>query len=328
MIIPYRAASALGAAALLSSAALAQPIWSNASPDPTRPALGAITVTQSGVQAPAFRWWSEAPSSGGGANAVAGFSSHDAGDGGFRFADDFLIPAGEVWALSTLRVYAYQPGAQGPSPFSGLRVRLWLGRPGDNASEIIWGDPTTNRMLSSTATNVLRVFSTIATPQPQPPDQSRMIWDTRASLDGVTLTPGHYWIEWQYTSINPEGGAFSPAATTIGSRGTGNAVQLQGPAGDFAGGWIEIVDPGKPASQPDLPQDLPFILEGFVTRVCDPDINCDGSVDQGDLSCLILAVSGELSCLCANDPDFNQDGSADQGDVADLVRVIAGWPCP
>jgi len=60
---------------------------------------------------------------------------------------------------------------------------------------------------------------------------------------------------------------------------------------------------------------------------CDPDVNCDGSPDQGDVACMILAVAGDTSCIC-QDPDFNQDGSADQGDVAAIIGVVAGQPCP
>jgi len=61
---------------------------------------------------------------------------------------------------------------------------------------------------------------------------------------------------------------------------------------------------------------------------CDPDINCDGSPDQGDVACMIFAVAGDLACFCQSDPDFNLDGSADQGDVAAIIGVVAGQPCP
>jgi len=60
---------------------------------------------------------------------------------------------------------------------------------------------------------------------------------------------------------------------------------------------------------------------------CDPDVNCDGSPDQGDVACMILAVAGDTACIC-QDPDFNQDGSADQGDVSAIIGVVAGQPCP
>jgi len=65
----------------------------------------------------------------------------------------------------------------------------------------------------------------------------------------------------------------------------------------------------------------------FVPPACDPDVNCDGSPDQGDVACMILAVAGDISCIC-QDPDFNQDGSADQGDVAAIIGVVAGASCP
>jgi len=61
---------------------------------------------------------------------------------------------------------------------------------------------------------------------------------------------------------------------------------------------------------------------------CDPDVNCDGSPDQGDVACMVLAVAGEMSCFCQGDADFNLDGSADQGDLAALIQVVAGMPCP
>jgi len=66
---------------------------------------------------------------------------------------------------------------------------------------------------------------------------------------------------------------------------------------------------------------------GCGGAACDPDVNCDGSPDQGDVACMILAVAGDTSCIC-QDPDFNLDGSADQGDVSALIGVVAGQPCP
>jgi len=68
-------------------------------------------------------------------------------------------------------------------------------------------------------------------------------------------------------------------------------------------------------------------VEPAPPPACDPDVNCDGSPDQGDVACMILAIAGDTSCIC-QDPDFNLDGSADQGDVAALIAVVAGQPCP
>lgn len=60
---------------------------------------------------------------------------------------------------------------------------------------------------------------------------------------------------------------------------------------------------------------------------CDPDFNGDGSADQGDVACMVLALAGDTSCA-AHDADFNADGSADQGDLAAIILVVAGGPCP
>jgi len=90
----------------------------------------------------------------------------------------------------------------------------------------------------------------------------------------------------------------------------------------LAGGWaMGDIDGDGTVTQADLD-----VICG-LTPTCDPDVNCDGSPDQGDVACMILAVAGDLSCIC-QDADFNQDGSADQGDVAAVIQVVAGQPCP
>ncbi|MDX2131380.1 MAG: NF038122 family metalloprotease [Planctomycetota bacterium] len=64
-----------------------------------------------------------------------------------------------------------------------------------------------------------------------------------------------------------------------------------------------------------------------ILPACDPDINCDGNIDQDDIVCIVSAVGGDPTCACG-DPDFNQDGNLDQEDVARLTEVVAGGPCP
>ena len=73
--------------------------------------------------------------------------------------------------------------------------------------------------------------------------------------------------------------------------------------------------------------DEPWRLQVLPGTPCDPDVNCDGNVDQDDINCLSQAVAGDLSCLCV-DPDFNGDGNVDQDDIDALAQVVAGAPCP
>ncbi|MDX2131914.1 MAG: hypothetical protein SFY69_07680 [Planctomycetota bacterium] len=312
----------------LGALARAEPLLSNGSANPASPALGAASATQSGVPAPTASFWSEAPIAGLHADAVGGFASHAIGaDGAFRFADDFSVPAGG-WTLQGVTVYAYQPGAAGPmSPFVGLTLRIWSGRPGDAGAAVVFGDDVTNRMGSSQPTSIYRVFSTTAQPLPQAPDTTRLVWATTASLPSVYLSEGQYWLDWQYVCLDPNTPAYSPAVTVPGVRSVGNAVQLRQEAGRAHAGWYAVVDAGKPAEAADLGKDLPFLLDGVPGVACEPDFNQDGNVDQDDVGCLAQVVAGDPSCS-AQDPDFNRDGNVDQDDLSALAQVIAGAPCP
>jgi hypothetical protein len=63
---------------------------------------------------------------------------------------------------------------------------------------------------------------------------------------------------------------------------------------------------------------------------CDGDLNQDGTVDQGDVDCMINIVAGDPSCLALSgfDSDFNHDGNVDQDDVDSFIGFVAGGPCP
>jgi len=56
------------------------------------------------------------------------------------------------------------------------------------------------------------------------------------------------------------------------------------------------------------------------------DFNCDGNIDQGDVSDLVNAIAGGPS-PCCKDPDITGDGNADGDDVTELVNRIAGSGC-
>ncbi|MFZ2873390.1 MAG: hypothetical protein WAZ94_02785 [Phycisphaerales bacterium] len=62
-------------------------------------------------------------------------------------------------------------------------------------------------------------------------------------------------------------------------------------------------------------------------RLCTPDYNEDGNVDQDDVLYLLNVIGGGENPTGA-DPDFNQDGNVDQDDVSALISVVAGGDCP
>ncbi|MGE3106800.1 MAG: GC-type dockerin domain-anchored protein [Phycisphaerales bacterium] len=306
-----------------AGAAVAQTdLFSNQSASPSTPALGAASTTLSGAPAPAGSMWSEAPAIGTAeANAVAGFSTHVTGlTGAYRFADDFTVTDPAGWTINSVSFFAYQTGASPlVSPFSAINVRIWSGRPGDQASSIIFGDTTTNRLISSVSTAVYRVFNTVVAPQPIAPDTTRLIWRSTAALGNLHLPPGTYWLDWQYTTVNPAEEAFSPPATTPGSRNQpgANARQFRIAGSATAGIWANAVDLGKPSLAPDLAQDFPFIINGLAGAPCAADFNADGAVNSQDFFDFLSAFF-----VLAPQADVNHDTFVNSQDYFDFLSAF------
>jgi hypothetical protein len=321
--------AALGLA--FAASALAQPaIYSNGSADPSVPALNPAPTTGSGVAAPAGGFWSEVQSDGAASNAIGGFSSHLTGSSGaFRFADDFTVTHPMGWRIDALALFAYMTGpAVGFSPFSGVNLRIWNGAPWSPGSVVVFGDTLTNRMSSSIASGMYRTFNTTFPQLPASPDSTRLIWRTQVNVGGLTLAPGTYWLDWQYTTLSLTAGeAFSPPVTIPGvrSQASWNAQQLN-PA---VGGWMPVLDPGKPATGSDLAQDLPFILLGFAGNPpCSTDFDGDGdSGTDADIEAFFACLAGNC---CPNCAPADYDGDGDSGTDADIeafFRVLSGNAC-
>lgn len=256
---------------VLTSLASAAPLFSNGSTtDRTDPGIATGAITTSGVAAPAGAQWSETASvSPTLANGIAGFSCNNAGGASgieqpFLFADDFQVDFPNVWNISTASFYAYQPGAGAAAPFDGVFVRILNGPPQFATSTPVFGDLTTNRLISVTPLNIYRVFNTVVGPAPVAPLADRRLWRIDADLSSLSLSPGSYWIEWQVRATNPDAEVFCPPVTIAGSRGKAGANAQQLRAGLLGGSWIALVDLGKPSSASDVPQDIPFLLSGEI----------------------------------------------------------------
>jgi len=247
-------------------------IFSNARlADLADPGLSTGVLTASGVMPPASKRWSELQTlSNTGANAITGFSVHD-DDHGYRLADDFTVTS--PWYIDEIVVYAFVTGAGSTNPFTGANFQIWSGQPGLASSTVRFGDATTNRLSSAVATDMLRVFSTATisgATAPTLPTTDRTIWELRLSVSPpLSLRTGTFWIDWQAITA-PGVAAFSPAITPLGQR-----VRTTGPASNarqlrlaeppvLADTWLLINDPGKPATAPDLAQELAFVLRGVA----------------------------------------------------------------
>lgn len=327
----HRALVVVAAAVSLASGAVhAQHLYSNASNFPDIPALWSFATASNTTPAPSGFMFDEMQGQGGYFSAVAGFACHPVGDiPGFRIADDVVVNAPGGWVMNALVLYAYVPENTLPNPFAGVTLNIWNGPPGDPNASKIWGDSVTNVMTSAQATNLYRIFSSIAHPGPIPPDLTRRIWEVRINLGGIVLPPSTYWFDWQITATDPNGMVFCPAATLPGvrTRAAWNGRQLQRSA--TGAQWVTAMDHAKPVGTPATPQDFVFRIEGTVnTNFCNPDYNQDGGGDTSDVIDLANDIAAGRMSFPPNTTDFNNDGGGDTTDIIDLANVVAGASCP
>ncbi|MCF8366589.1 MAG: hypothetical protein K9H16_12450, partial [Bacteroidales bacterium] len=156
---------------------------------------------------------------------------------GNSIADDFDVVGG--WNVVSFTFFAYQTGSGPPSTLTGVYVQVYDGNPSAGGS-LIWGDLTTNRMLSTTWTNAWRVLES-------GPSENRPIMNIVADASGLSLSAGTYWVEMSLTGSGASG-PWAPPVTLVGETTTGNSIQKT------STGWAPLVDIG--------PQGLPFIVEG------------------------------------------------------------------
>jgi subtilisin-like proprotein convertase family protein len=167
---------------------------------------------------------------------------------GNRMADDFTVPD-SGWILDSVTIYSYQTGSSTASTITGLYVQIWDGPPNDPGSSVIFGDLTTNRMLSTGWTNVYRTTETAVT------DSTRPIMTSVADLGGLHLPAGSYWFDWMVNG-SLASGPWAPPITILGQTTTGNALQ-------FTGAWAAAIDTGSGTQQ-----GMPFTIAGSVASPC------------------------------------------------------------
>jgi hypothetical protein len=160
-----------------------------------------------------------------------------------RVADQFTVPAGG-WQLGCAVFYAYQTGSTTTSTITAVNVRIWDGTPGAMGSNIVFGDTTTNRMISTSWSNIYRATETTLTATDRP------IMAQVVDLGSLNLAAGTYWIDWQ-TDGTLGSGPWAPPITINGQAATGDALQsLAGAA------YGPLLDTGTNTP----PQGLPFVL--------------------------------------------------------------------
>ncbi|CAG0952379.1 hypothetical protein PHYC_00268 [Phycisphaerales bacterium] len=64
-----------------------------------------------------------------------------------------------------------------------------------------------------------------------------------------------------------------------------------------------------------------------LTLTCDPDVNCDGSVNGFDIEATEQAVNGDYSNFCQSTADLNNDGAENGFDIETQEQRVNGEPC-
>jgi len=242
-------------------------------------------TSESGVAAPNGYVWSENARNAGvttESNSVSGFG---ASFPQVRLADNFTVPQGQVWRISSVTVWGFvQNWTAAQSPFSGGVLQIWNGAPGTQGASVIFGDLTTDRLLSSTPSNAYAIFNSVAPAPGNTTGTTRFLWENKLSIaPTITLGPGTYWIDFGTTSYNNVAASFYRNVITPGSR-----TQAGWDARQFtlsSNAWAPIVDGGQPSTAPDVAQDIAFKVNGTISRGNNAskfaDYDGDGKTDFG-----------------------------------------------
>jgi subtilisin-like proprotein convertase family protein len=229
--------------------------------------LGTGTLSKSGVAAPAGTQWHEMQNDVGNTTQTNVSIAFDCSPilGSSRVADNFTVPATDIWNISKMTFYAVVlPPPPGTSPVTAVRVVIRNASP-VGASTVIFGDLTTNRLSSTSFSNIYTIANSQVPAPGTVPNQNFVVWKVEADVP-VSLTPGNYWVEWQLV-----GGAgqrvFALMSQPVGARTAAgyNAVST------FNGGpWTPTLDAGNPASAPDVPVDFCFGVNYTVSPCTSP----------------------------------------------------------
>ncbi len=264
-------------------------------------------LSAGGVASPAGSTWCEATGVAACNNTINGFSSGVAGTTPFRLADDFTVPAGETWTITSVDTFAYQTGATpASSPFTGgnFNLQIWDGPPGTiGTSVVVYGDETTNRLTSSTFSNMYKIFYNQA-------GTTRPIWKNTLTLSPpAVLTAGTYYLDWQ-TGTPAFAAHFSPPVTTKGLRATPgrNALQRVPVTVGLSNDWQIAEETGSVVNcgVGIATAEFPFVLNGSKTGAgpgCGPApcyANCDASTSNplltaNDFQCFLNAYASNLA---------------------------------
>ncbi|MBI5852514.1 MAG: hypothetical protein HZB39_15995 [Planctomycetes bacterium] len=188
----------------------------------------------------------------------------------FHLADDFTVPAGQMWYVQSVKVWLYRTSSVG-LVWDDAVVQVWNGDP-TAGGVVVFGNYTTNRLVASTFDSSYRVTETTL------PAVNRELHEVEIGINQL-FKPGTYWIEWGVNLLaTPTGTVFAPPITINGVDNTGNGKQaLITAAGAVT--WTNLLMNG-PGGLNAHPQGMPFRLCGEIACCWEPNIGA--SLGHGD----------------------------------------------
>ncbi len=245
-------------------------------------------------------------------------------------ADNFVVPEGEMWDLSAVTVYAFQP-QQTTATVHHIRINLWTAEPFNANSPPPLPDPLPQPVLAEPL--MLEAGEGVFVCHRQSATSTgtvRPVFAYTVSLDGLPngglLPPGEYWLEWSFDgALTPSANVFTPLVTPRDEVEGHNARQYsaldgnpESPRAWFEGreGYLDEDNPGRAF-------ELPFELHG--TRItdgsCPADYDGDETVNSNDISAFLSAwlASVQDGTLVA---DFDGDGQVNSNDIS---AFLSAW---
>jgi hypothetical protein len=273
-------------------------------------------VSKSGITAPTDYTWSELQNNLGNTtecNKSTGFAGYfnTAETSSFQLADNFTVPVGEHWSITSFDFFAHQNSFTGLTiPMDQLRIQIWTGDPSLPGSTLVAGDMTTNVLDATNSVNTFmyRIPNSIIGSPAIAPNPNRKIWKVRGNISSE-LNSGEYWVVYQFHATD-NGTIFVPTVTVPDTRTLDgwNAKQnfVANTTPGTILGWANIKDLGDPGTAADVAQDLPFLINGNVTL----------STSENDFSSSVVVYPNPVkSILTINNSSNNQVDSASIYDV-------------
>jgi hypothetical protein len=178
------------------------------------------------------------------ADTIFGFGHQNA----VRLAENFTVPAGQVWTINSVVTFGYLTGATTPTATGGT-VRFWSGGAPNAGGTVIAGDTTTN-VLAAGSNQFLNIYRTLTTDIGTA--TNRRIQSMTLTLAApLVLSEGTYWLDY-----NSTGTGFVPPLQVVPRESgivTGDALQSL----DSGATWANVLDG---AAQ----KGIPFQLVGSV----------------------------------------------------------------